>query len=86
MSAFAISIAETAKRVSSDNGCDSFTDWRDLLDKVDVVSIATPTETHCEIACAFFEKGVHVLVEKPIATSLDDADRMIAAAEDQVRN
>ena len=56
------------------------TDWRDLLDKVDVVSIATPTETHCEIACAFLEKGVHVLVEKPITITLDEADKMIAAA------
>ena len=72
---------ETAGRVSSDNNCSSFADWRELLDKVDLVSIATPTETHSEIACAFLDKGVHVLVEKPIATSLDDADKMIAAAE-----
>jgi predicted dehydrogenase len=71
---------ETAERVASDNECASFTDWRDLLDKVDVVSIATPTETHSEIACAFLDKGVHVLVEKPIAISLDQADAMIAAA------
>ena len=35
--------------------------------KTDVVSIATPTETHAEIACAFLDKGIHVLVEKPIA-------------------
>jgi len=72
--------AETAKRVSSDNACDSFADWHDLLDKTDVVSIATPTETHAEIACAFLEHSVNVLVEKPIATTLEDADRMIAAA------
>jgi predicted dehydrogenase len=71
---------ETAKRVGSDNQCATFNDWRDLLDKADLVSIATPTETHCEIACEFLEKGVHVLVEKPISLSLDEADRMIAAA------
>ena len=59
--------AETAAQIASENGSASFTDWRELLEKVDVVSIATPTETHCEIACAFLEKGVHVLVEKPIA-------------------
>lgn len=58
-----------------------FTDWRDLLDKVDVVSIVTPTETHCEIACAFLEKGIHVLVEKPIALTLEETDQMIAMAE-----
>jgi predicted dehydrogenase len=70
---------ETAARVASDNSCASFTDWRHLLDNTDVVSIATPTETHAEIACEFLEKGIHVLVEKPIALSLDEADRMIAA-------
>lgn len=57
-----------------------FTDWRDLLDKVDAVSIVTPTETHCEIACAFLERGVNVLVEKPIARTLEEADKMIATA------
>ncbi len=58
----------------------AFTDWHDLLDRVDAVSIATPTESHAEIACAFLEKGVHVLVEKPIALTLAEADRMIATA------
>ena len=72
---------ETAASIASDNSCPAFSDWRELLDKTDVVSIATPTETHAEIACAFLENGVHVLVEKPIATSLDEADRIIAAAE-----
>src|ERR1044071_8297645 len=71
---------ETAARVASDNSCASFTDWRDLLDKTDVVSIATPTETHSEIACEFLERGIHVLAEKPIAISLGEADRMIATA------
>jgi predicted dehydrogenase len=73
---------ETAGQIATDCTCASYTDWKELLDKVDVVSIATPTETHCEIACAFLEKGMHVLVEKPIATTIEDADKMIAAAED----
>ena len=72
--------ADTAARVAADNGCAAFTDWRELLGRVDMVSIATPTETHCEIACAFLSAGVHTLVEKPIALTLDEADRMIAAA------
>ncbi len=73
--------AETAAAVAADNSCEAFIDWNDLLGKADVVSIATPTETHADIACAFLERGVHALVEKPIALSLDEADRMIAAAE-----
>jgi predicted dehydrogenase len=72
--------AQTAAAVASDNNCSSFTVWRDLLDKADAVSIAMSTETHCEIACAFLDRGVHVLVEKPIALTLDEADKMIAAA------
>src|SRR5437763_2898507 len=71
---------ETALLVGSDNDCNHFTDWRELLGTVDAVSIATPTETHREIACAFLEKGVHVLVEKPIALTLAEADEMIAPA------
>ena len=73
--------SDTLSDVASSNDCASFADWRDLLGKVDVVSIVTPTETHCEIASAFLENGADVLVEKPIALTLAEADRMIAAAE-----
>ncbi len=71
---------EQAITVAEKNMCHHFTDWRDLLDRVDAVSIVTPTETHCEIACAFLEKGVNVLVEKPIALTLEEADKMIESA------
>jgi len=72
---------ENARTIAGKNNCDYFTDWRELLDKVTAVSIVTPTETHCEIACAFLEKGVNVLVEKPIARTLAEADLIIEAAE-----
>lgn len=71
---------ETAAAIASENGCDAFSDWRELIGRTDVVSIATPTETHAEIGCAFLEAGIHVLVEKPMALSVAEADRMIAAA------
>jgi predicted dehydrogenase len=72
--------AETAALIAADHSSDHCTDWRELIGKVDAVSIATPTETHCEIACAFLDAGVHVLVEKPIALTLAESDKMIAAA------
>ena len=72
---------ENARAVAEKNNCDYFTDWRELLDKVDAVSIVTPTETHAPIACAFLDKGVNVLVEKPIAKTLAEADLIIEAAE-----
>jgi predicted dehydrogenase len=55
-------------------------DYRDLLGDVEAVSVATPTINHHEITCAFLEAGAHVLVEKPIARSLDEADEMIRVA------
>ncbi len=72
---------ENARRIAAENDCRYFINWRELLYKVDAVSIATPTETHCEIACAFLEKGVSVLVEKPFAKTLAEADKMIETAE-----
>ena len=69
-----------AAEIAAAYGCEAYTDWRTLLDKVDAVSIVTPTESHAEITCAFLENGIDVLVEKPIALNLEEADRMIAAA------
>ena len=55
-------------------------DWRELMGRVDAVTIAVPTEIHLEIARPFLLAGVPVLVEKPMARSLAEADEMIAAA------
>ena len=52
---------------------------------LDAVSVACPSSLHCEIALAALEHGLHVLVEKPIATTLPDALRMRAAARDAGR-
>src|ERR671920_1367435 len=71
----------TAREVAAERGAGWTADWRTLVGEVDAVSLATPTESHAEIACALLEAGVHVLVEKPISRTLEEADRMIAAAE-----
>ena len=55
-------------------------DVREVAGKVDAVSIAVPTEQHFDVALPFLAAGVPVLVEKPMARSLDEADGMIAAA------
>jgi len=57
-------------------------DYRELLGEVDAVSIAVPTESHCEIACEFLRSGVAVLVEKPMARTLSEAKRMIRCARE----
>ncbi|MGH7556166.1 MAG: Gfo/Idh/MocA family protein [Longimicrobiales bacterium] len=51
-----------------------------LLDRVDACVIAVPTEAHEEVARRALERGVHVLIEKPIAPTLDSADRILEAA------
>ncbi len=70
-----------ARGIAEEWKIDSLTDWRMLIGKIDAVSLAVPTESHCDIACALLEAGVHVLVEKPISRSLEEADQMIAAAQ-----
>jgi predicted dehydrogenase len=57
-----------------------FADWHDLLGQVDIVSVCTPASTHAEIVRAFLSAGTHVLVEKPIATDLDEADELVTLA------
>jgi predicted dehydrogenase len=72
---------ERARAAASEREAAWTTDWRTLLGKVDAVSLAVPTESHCEIGCALLEAGIDVLVEKPISRTLEEADRMIASAE-----
>jgi predicted dehydrogenase len=55
-------------------------DYRDLIGRVDAVTIAVPTESHHDVALPFLERGVGVLVEKPMARTLAEADEMLAAA------
>lgn len=57
------------------------TELEALLDETDAVVIAVPTDAHELIALAAIERGIHVLIEKPIAPSLEAADRILAAAE-----
>jgi predicted dehydrogenase len=71
---------KTAREIASERGVTWTTDWQNLIGQVDAVSLAVPTESHSQIACELLEKGVHVLVEKPIARTLDEADAMIQAA------
>ncbi|NRQ51583.1 Gfo/Idh/MocA family protein [Aeromicrobium stalagmiti] len=58
------------------------TDWRALLtrDDIDVIDICTPGNTHAEIAIAALEAGKHVLCEKPLANTVEEAELMAAAA------
>jgi predicted dehydrogenase len=72
---------KTGRAVSIERKTNYVSDWRELIGRVDAVSLAVPTKSHSEIACGLLEAGIHVLVEKPISRTLEEADRMIHAAE-----
>ena len=63
-------------------GCQSMTDWRDAVNdtNVNVVIVATPHSSLAEIMAGAIAAGCHVLVEKPMAISLQQCDEMVAAA------
>ena len=69
------------QQVGAERNAQATNDWQTLIGKVDAVSLSVPTEAHCQIACELLNAGVHVLVEKPISRTLEEADRMIAAAD-----
>ena len=62
-------------------GCRAVTDYRQATDAFDAAVVAVPHRLHAPIACDLLDRGKHVLVEKPMATSADDCARMSAAAE-----
>lgn len=71
-----------AKAVASDCGnCPTYTDSKELLDKVDAVSIVVPTEHHLQVSRPFLEKGIHMLLEKPVAPSYQESLEIIELAE-----
>ncbi len=72
--------ASRAQRVAAQHGCEAFGDYRELAGKIDLACVAVPTERHHEVALALLQAGVHVLVEKPIARTLEEADALVAAA------
>jgi predicted dehydrogenase len=71
-----------AAEIAAANGTRALFDARELVGHVDAVTVAVPTELHRDIALPFLTSGVAVLVEKPIARSLAEADQMIEAAAD----
>lgn len=70
-----------AREIAGGLGATAYTNVRDILGEVDLVSIAAPTEVHAELATLCLGRGIPVLVEKPLARTVGEADAIIAAAE-----
>ncbi|MDF3054652.1 MAG: NAD-dependent oxidoreductase [Gammaproteobacteria bacterium] len=73
--------AERVKEIASKYNTSSTTDYHALVGAVDAVSIATPTQFHHKIAKFFLENNIHVLLEKPITSTVKEADELITLAE-----
>jgi predicted dehydrogenase len=72
---------EQAEAVAAPLNCQALTDHRALIGQVDAVSIVVPTQGHYEVCAEFLRAGVHVLVEKPMTTTLEQADELIRLAK-----
>lgn len=73
--------AETAQTIADKHGAQALTDYAPLLGSVDAVSIVVPTTLHYQVAKDFLNAGSHVLIEKPITTTVEQADELIAIAK-----
>lgn len=70
-----------AQEVAERTETRAFTDASLLYDQVDAVSIVVPTPQHCEVARGFLDRGVHVLLEKPIAATVEEARHLVDSAQ-----
>lgn len=77
--------AARAKEVGDSLGVRSVSDYRELFGEVEAVCIAVPTHAHHAVASDCLAQGLHVLIEKPIADSLEAADSLIALAKEHDR-
>jgi predicted dehydrogenase len=72
--------AQRAAQVARELGVTAHPSLEALLDVVDAVTIVVPTPAHFAVAREVLARGIHALIEKPIATTLDEADEMLALA------
>ena len=75
--------ADRSTRVSHELGVRAFASLPALLDDVSAAVVVVPTPAHFDVASQALERGIHLLIEKPIATTLEQADRLVALAREK---
>ena len=73
--------ADKARPLAEQYNCSAFSDYTDILDKIDAVTIATPTVTHLNLAKKFIENNVAVLIEKPLAANVAEGQQIAELAK-----
>ena len=76
---------ERAKAVADEVGCSAYEDYTQLLAEVELVSIVVPTQHHFVVARDCLQSGCHILVEKPVTTTVAEADELIRLAKERER-
>jgi len=71
---------EVAREIASKHGAESCLDYREILGRVDAISLVVPTSAHYKIAREFLEAGIHCLIEKPITETVAEAEELIEIA------
>jgi predicted dehydrogenase len=74
-------VAAARQDVAAETGATPYENFLDLVGRIDAAIVATPTWLHHSVAMPLLRAGIHLLVEKPLAASVDEADEMVAAAE-----
>ena len=73
-------VNEAAREVAGAHGCEAFADPQDLVGRVDAAVVAAPTGLHAEVAIPLLKQGVDLLIEKPLAASVEDARAIVVTA------
>jgi len=74
---------ENSKKITTEFGISSFSSAKELIDKCDAIDVVTPTKFHFEYAKIVIEKGKHLFVEKPITSTIDEAQELVKLAEEK---
>ncbi len=74
-----------AKKIASEHGGQAYTSLEELGAACDAVSVVVPTDHHCAVAQTLLKQGCHLLIEKPLCTSLEEAEIILGAAKEADR-
>jgi len=72
---------ENVKKVAEEYSTKPFTEFKDIIDEVDAVHVVVPTDKHFEVTKIFLEAGKHVLLEKPMTSTVDEAEKLLELAK-----
>jgi predicted dehydrogenase len=72
---------ERAEKIAKKNKCPRFNSLEELGESCDAISVAVPTDEHCSVAIPLLELGCHLLIEKPLCSGIEEAERILSAAK-----